>query len=259
MGKRTSYTPGTFSWVDLATTDPAGAKVFYGAVFGWEAQDMPAGEAGTYSMLYRDGDAVGGLSELFEQQRAAGVPPSWLSYVTVESVDEVARRAGDLDGTVRSEPMDVLDSGRMAIVADPTGAVLGLWEPRAHIGAGRVNDPGCMCWNDIVTPDPEAAASFYTALLGWDIVELENAGGYRHIRNRGASNGGLMPSALAGGAPPHVLPYFNAGSIDDTAPTIEANGGRLVTEPMQVPAGRFAVARDGQGAAFGLIEGDMDD
>jgi predicted enzyme related to lactoylglutathione lyase len=165
-----------------------------------------------------------------------------LSYVTVESVDEVARRAGDLDGTVRSEPMDVLDSGRMAIVADPTGAVLGLWEPRAHIGAGRVNDPGCMCWNDIVTPDPAAAASFYTALLGWDIVELENAGGYRHIRNRGASNGGLMPSG-----------------IDDTAPTIEANGGRLVTEPMQVPAGRFAVARDGQGAAFGLIEGDMDD
>jgi predicted enzyme related to lactoylglutathione lyase len=259
MGKRTSYAPGTFSWVDLATTDPGAAKAFYGAVFGWEAEDSPVGDGIVYTVFSRDGDAVGGLYELLEQQRSAGVPPSWLSYVTVESVDDVARRAADLGGTVLSEPMDVMDSGRMAVVGDPTGAVLGLWEPRANIGAGRVNDPGYLCWNDVVTPDPASAAGFYADLFGWDIVEIENAGGYRHIRNRGASNGGLMPSAMAGNAPPHVLPYFNAGSIDDTARTIDDNGGRLVTEPMQVPAGRFAVAQDPQGATFALFEGDADD
>ncbi|HEX2236226.1 MAG TPA: VOC family protein [Actinomycetota bacterium] len=259
MGHRTSYAPGTFSWVDLGTTEAGAAKGFYGAVFGWEARDTPAGEDRSYTMLFRDGDLVAGLYEMDEHQRGAGMVPNWLSYVTVESVDDAARRAAELGGTVVRAPMDIQDSGRMAVVADPTGAVLGLWEPRAHIGAQRVNDVGALCWNDVVTPDPAAAASFYTDLLGWEITELDQAGGYRHIRNRGASNGGLMPSAMAGNPPPHVLPYFNAGSIDDTARVIHDRGGRLVTQPMQVPAGRFAVAQDPQGAAFALFEGDVDD
>ena len=260
MGRRTEYDPGTFSWVDLATSDPSAAKAFYAAVFGWAAEDQPAGEVGTYTILRKDGDDVAALYRMRDDQRAAGVPPSWLCYITVTSVDETAERALRLGGVGLAEPFDVLQSGRMAVIRDPTGATLALWEPRAHIGAARVNDPGCLCWNDLVTPVPETAEHFYEELLGWRTAEVEAGGGYRVIYNRGRSNGGMLPAALVGeGVPPHWLPYFNAGRLDDATSNVEASGGHIVAGPRQVPAGRFAVAQDPQGASFALFEGDADD
>ena len=113
MGKRKRYEPGTFCWVDLATTDPTGAKNFYGELFGWEAVDMPAGEAGTYTMLRLDGDEVCGLYELDAGRREQGILPHWFSYVSVEDADVTARKARSLGGTVHGEAFDVLEDGRM--------------------------------------------------------------------------------------------------------------------------------------------------
>jgi hypothetical protein len=96
MGKRESYEPGTFCWVDLTTTDPAGAKAFYTSLFGWEAEDVPAGEAGTYTLLRLDGDEVCGLYEMDAGSRQGGVPPHWLSHVRVEDADAVASSTGGL-------------------------------------------------------------------------------------------------------------------------------------------------------------------
>ena len=145
MGKRTDYPAGTFSWVDLATTDPDGAKSFYGALFGWDAEDMAAGGAGTYTRLRLGGDDVAGLYRQGDDQRDAGIPPNWLSYVTVDDVTETTGRARELGATVVGEPLEVMDVGRMAVIQDATGATVALWEPRRHIGAGRVNDTGCQC------------------------------------------------------------------------------------------------------------------
>src|SRR3954452_1606094 len=100
MGERTSYAPGTFSWVDLATTDVEAARGFYGALFGWESEDVPAGENATYTMLRKDGLDVAAMYAMREDQQAAGVPPHWLSYVTVADVDATAARAAELGGTV---------------------------------------------------------------------------------------------------------------------------------------------------------------
>src|ERR671917_2830351 len=125
MGKRERYEPGTFCWVDLATTDPAGAKAFYGELFGWEAEDMPAGEAGTYTMLRLDGDEVCALYELAAGRREQGIPSHWLSYVSVEDAYATASRARELGGTVFGEAFDIDGDGRMVVVQDPTGAVLG--------------------------------------------------------------------------------------------------------------------------------------
>ncbi len=171
MGRRRGYTNGTFSWADLATTDPEGAKAFYGGLFAWQPEDV-AGAAGTYTMLRLDGDAVAGLFPQPDEQRVAGVPPRWLCYVTVDRLDETVSRAAELGGTVLSGRLDVEDAGRVAVVADPGGARLALWEPRANIGATRVNDPGCLCWNDLVTEDPEGAAHFYGGLFGWETDEV---------------------------------------------------------------------------------------
>src|SRR5918995_2149725 len=157
MGKRERYEPGTFCWVDLQTTDREGAKAFYGELFGWEAEDMPAGDAGTYTMLRLDDDEVCGL---YEMQPEQVIPPHWFSYVSVEDADATASRASELGGTAFGETFDIDDSGRMAFVQDPAGAMLGVWQARQHIRARRGNDPGCITWNELQTPDPQVTAAF---------------------------------------------------------------------------------------------------
>ena len=181
MGRRERYEPGTFCWVDLATTDPAGAKTFYGELFGWEAEDMLAGKAGTYTMLRLGGDEVCALYELDLKRREQGIPPHWLSYVTVEDADATAARARELGALVFRETFDVLDSGRMSIIQDPTGAVLAAWQPWAHIGASRVNDPGCLTWNELQTRDPETAAAFYADLFGWETKPVKAEGTLAYV------------------------------------------------------------------------------
>ena len=262
MGKRDRYEPGTFCWVELQTTDWESAKAFYGELFGWEAEDMPAGDAGTYTMLRLDGDEVCGLYEMEAERREQGIPPHWFSYVSVEDADATAARARELGGTVYGEAFDVLDSGRMAVIQDPTGAVLGAWQPRAHIGARRVNDPGCLTLNELHTRDPEASITFYAGLFGWETEVMEENGKqvYGNIKNAGFLNGGLMPmSEEHGEAPSYWLPYFTAPSIEGAGEKIRELGGEVMAGPLDVPAGRIAVASDPQGAAFALFEGETDD
>jgi predicted enzyme related to lactoylglutathione lyase len=250
MGERTSYAPGTFSWAELATTDAGGAKAFYTALLGWDYEDNPVGEGQVYSMARRDGRYVAALFE------GSDGPPHWNCYVTVESVDTTAALAGEHGGGVLAEPFDVMDVGRMAVVADPTGAALCLWESRAHIGAGLVNTPGAMTWNDLVTPDPEAAAAFYGALFGWTTMEIPDSGGYRVIRNGERSNGGIMPHAEA---PPSWMPYFGHEDVERAAADVDGLGGRVLNGPMDIGQGRIAVIADPQGAVFALWTGSYED
>ncbi len=149
MGKRERYEPGTFSWVDLSTSDADGAKVFYGELFGWEFEDNEVPGGGVYTMCYVQGDAVAAIVQQNEQ------PGHWNSYVTVVSSDETAAKARQLGAKVFEEPFDVMEAGRMAVLADPSGAVLCVWQPRAHAGARRVNDIGCLTWNELQSRDPE--------------------------------------------------------------------------------------------------------
>jgi predicted enzyme related to lactoylglutathione lyase len=253
MGERTSYPHGTFSWVDLATTDQEGAKAFYGELFGWEGEDMPAGEGVTYTMYRLGGQYVAASGPQMEDEKAAGIPPHWNSYVTVDDVDATAARATELGGAVLAGPFDVFDAGRMAVVRDPTGAVVSLWEPRQMAGAGLVNDPGSLTMNELATPDPERAKEFYEALLGWT-VELDPT--YSQIRVGNRLNAGLRHETQA---PPHWLPYFTVSSADDATTTVRGGGGRVLVEPMDIPAGRVAVFMDPAGAAFAVFEGEVDD
>jgi uncharacterized protein len=262
MGKRERYEPGAFCWVDLATTDPAGAKAFYGELFGWEAEDMPAGEAGTYTMLRLGGDEVCALYEMDAARSEQGIPPYWFSYVSVESADAAASRARELGGTVYGEAFDVLDSGRMAVIGDPTGAAVGVWQPLAHIGADRVNDPGCFTWNELQNRDPEAAAAFYATLFGWETEPQKDEGklAYVLIRNAGHTNGGIMPiTEQHGDAPPYWLVYFTVPSCDAAVEKVRGLGGEVLAGPLDLGAGRIAVVSDPQGAVFALFEGETDD
>jgi predicted enzyme related to lactoylglutathione lyase len=260
MGTRTSYEPGTFSWVELATTDRDDAKRFYGGLFDWDCDDGARLEGSTIARL--DGEAVAGITD---QPASQGVPPSWVSYVTVASADESATRAGELGGTVHAGPFDIGDAARVAVVADPTGAAIGLWEARNSIGAERVNGPGCLTSNELATDDVDAASKFYRELLGWAIEEVDTGGGPRYwlIHGEGAlegRNGGVRELGRPGeGMTPNWMPYFTTESAGKALVRAEELGGTTLMPATQIPAGIIAAVRDPQGAGFSIFEGDVDD
>ena len=252
MGERTSHAPGTFCWVDLSTTDTEGAKAFYTGLFGWDTEDNPIPEGGVYTMLSKGGKAVGALSAVQQQ----GQPPAWNSYVTVESADDSAAAVGEHGGTVVIGAFDVMDVGRMAVVQDPMGAFFSLWEPRASIGAERVNEPGALTLNQLNTSDSERAQEFYSGVFGWRFEQVAEGDvpPYWGIYNGDRLNGGMMEEQ-----PSAWLVYFGSDSVDDDAGRVGELGGQVIVPPMSVPGGRILVAQDPQGAVFALFDGRFDD
>jgi hypothetical protein len=260
MAERTQYTPGTFSWADLSTPDQDGAKAFYTALFGWDVQDNPVGDDMVYSMMLIDGKPVAAISPQPEQQREAGVPPMWNSYVTVEDADATAAKAAELGGNVHAPAFDVMDVGRMAVIADPQGAFFEVWQPKLHIGANLVNGPGMLSWNELHTNDLDGATSFYTGLFGWTTSDMDMGGDtYRVVSVDGHGNGGIS-TMLMPGAPPHWLVYLGSEDLEVSAAKISELGGTVVQPPMDIGEGnRIAVAQDPQGAWFALYAGNFED
>jgi predicted enzyme related to lactoylglutathione lyase len=257
MGPRTTYAPGTFSWVDLATTDAAAARSFYTALFGWETEDTDAGDGSVYTICQIGGDAVCALYEMSNEARGAA-PPRWTSYVTVERVDDTVARARELGGALSSDAFDVLDAGRMAIVEDPLGAAVAVWQPRARIGAERVNDVGCLCMNELATSDVDAARSFYEPLFGWTTERIDTGPDgpvMLALHNRGKLNGTLSEDR---NGPPQWRPYFTVESTEAACAKARDLGAQPLLEPIAIPDGSIAIALDPQGALFALFEGRVD-
>jgi predicted enzyme related to lactoylglutathione lyase len=257
MGERTKYSPGTFSWTDLSTTDQGAAKQFYSQLFGWDAIDNPVGEGVVYSMMQIGGKDVAAISPQPEQQRDAGVPPVWNSYITVESADAAADRAQKLGATVHAPAFDVMDVGRMAVIQDPQGAFFEVWEPKLHIGASLVNVPGALAWNELASTDPDASADFYRELFGWKIEPFEGMEGYLGIQtSAGNSNGGIR--AATENEPSYWLVYFGAEDADAVAAKATDLGATTLVQ-MDIGVGKIAVLQDPQGAVFALYAGRFDD
>jgi predicted enzyme related to lactoylglutathione lyase len=258
MGERTQYTPGTFCWTDLTTSDQTAAKGFYASIFGWEAEDMPVGDGAVYSMQRLDGKDVGAISPQQQAQVDAGAPPAWNSYVSVESADAAAEKASELGATVMAEPFDVMDVGRMAVIQDPQGAFILVWEPGRHFGASLVNAAGALAWNELASPDLDASAAFYGALFGWTFEAPEGTPiPYRLIKNGDANNGGI--SQVQPGAPPHWLNYFGSDDVAATLSEVESLGGGVLLAADDIGMGTIGIARDAQGATFGLFAGQFED
>ncbi len=259
MGERTKYTPGTFSWADLSTTDLEGAKDFYGGLFGWQADDRPVGDGMVYSMQQIGGKSVAAISPQMEDQRKMGLPPIWNSYVTVDSADDVAAKAGELGANVHAPPFDVMDVGRMAVIQDPQGAFFMIWEPKTTIGAELVNVPGALCWNELYTGDLDGAKSFYNGVFGWDWQEFEaSPDPYFVIMNQGSGNGGVRGLAEPD-MPPNWLVYFAVEDIDAALAKVSELGGETMMGPMDIGIAKVAVIKDPQGGVFALYAGQLEE
>jgi predicted enzyme related to lactoylglutathione lyase len=256
MAEFTAYAQGTPSWVDLATIDPEGAKRFYQRLFGWSYR-TESGDWGSYTMCLLRDKTVAGLFEQPQGERDLGIPPHWLTYLSVDSVDESAARASQSGGVVVVPPMDVLDSGRMATVQDPAGAFVSFWEARSHIGAELANEPGTVSWNELQVHDTEAAKTFYESVLGISSHTSDTASGapYTTFLVGGRSVAGMMEISKSWGpVPPHWDVYFAVEDTDTTLEVAVAAGGRVDVPAMDIPAvGRFAGVTDPQGAMFFIL------
>lgn len=244
------YAHGVPSWVDVGTPDLGRAREFYGQLFGWDVPEGPP-EAGGYRIAQLRGQPVAGVGP----QMNPDVPPSWNTYVNVDSADAVTAAVAAHGGQVVVAPMDVLEAGRLAMLADPAGAVLGLWQARQHLGAGIVNEPGTYCWSELVTTDVEGAARFYGEILGWGAKPAGDGMPYTEWQVGGGSVGGMLPkpAEMPAEVPPHWAVYFAVDDADRAVERIGELGGSVMMGPMDIQPGRFAVAADPGGASFNVI------
>lgn len=243
------HAPGAPCWAELTTTDRKAATAFYREIFGWEMVETPMGPDEVYVILQKRGRDAAALY----QQREAGIPSHWTIYFSVASADAAAEQVKALGGAVVAGPFDAMEYGRMAAVADPTGATFALWEARKNPGIGIEGEPGTFCWSELMTPDAEAARRFYTALFGW-IVKGDAHYTEWHLGDRGI--GGMMETKGEQwqGVPAHWMPYFWVESCDATAASIQALGGHVRVPPNDIPdVGRFAIVGDPQGAGFAIF------
>lgn len=257
MPERDGYDHGVPSWVDLGTTDVADAKRFYTRLFGWDAMDMPTGQEGMdYTIFAKAGKTVAGAGSLPQDMADAGAPPFWNTYVNVDDVDATVGKVEAAGGSVIMPAMDVMDQGRMAYVADSTGAAIGFWQPGVHKGAQVVNEPGALVWNELMTDDVETAKAFYAAALGWDEETGEMEGGpvYTSFKVGDRYVAGMMERTADMQFPNYWNVYFAVADIDAAAAKVTELGGSLMSEPFDTPVGRMTVAADPQGATFSIIE-----
>jgi uncharacterized protein len=270
MSERDGYEPGVPCWVDTWQPDADTAVAFYTELFGWEVEDtMPPDTPGKHFMCRLRGRDVAAIASRPEQ--APQSEPAWGTYVWVGSVDATAARATDAGGTVVMEPFDALDGGRIAVVADPAGAVLGVWQPGAHKGAQLVNEPGAWSMSVLNTRHREEAKAFYGDVFGWT-TESFGAGGDEIFMWRLPGFVGGEPQQpvprdvvatmipmgrdVPDDAPPFWSVDFWVGDVDGTVDRTRQLGGTVIAPPYDIPGAelRQAVVADPQGAAFSVTE-----
>lgn len=246
MAEMTRYEHGVPSWVDMGAPDPQAALGFYSRLFGWDGQDMGE-EAGHYTIVSKGGKMVAAISPA----QSPG-PPWWATYINVDDVDQVTKKAEAAGGEVIVAPMDVMSAGRMAVYRDTTGAFISAWQPGDHLGAQLVNEPGSFTWCELATSDLEKSKRFYADTFGWSWGGTPE---YAQAQVSGRSIAGVMPrpEAIPAEVPDHWLVYFATTDVDKDAATAQSLGATQVVEPTDIPGmGRFAVLLDPQGAVFAL-------
>jgi predicted enzyme related to lactoylglutathione lyase len=255
MSERTSYEPGTPSWVDLSTPDPEGAKRFYGELFGWEAEDAgPAEETGGYAMFRLRGKQVAGVGPLMDENQ----PAVWSTYISTDDADAAVARATDAGGQAMFDPMDVMDAGRMTVLMHPAGGAVGVWQPARHTGAELVNEPGTLTWNQLHTRDQAGAGAFYEAVFGWKLGDFGGMPMF-NLGERGIASVADMPPGTPDQVPAFWMTIFASADTDATAAKAAELGGQVVAEPFEIEGvGRFAVLADPQGVVFGVISAPPD-
>jgi predicted enzyme related to lactoylglutathione lyase len=265
MSERDGYEPGVPCWIASVHADPEQAVDFYTRLFGWEAANtMPPNAPGRYYVCTLRGRDVAAIGT-----RRGGEAPSvaaWGTYIWVESADDAVRKVVDAGGSLLVEPFDLLDAGRLGVVADPAGAVFSVWQPWAHRGAQVVNEPGAWSMSVLNSPDTERAKEFYGAVFGWEPEAMDET--VTMWRLPGFVGGEpqqpvprdvvavLIPLTDPDTVTPHWNVDFWVGDLDATVEAAPRLGGTVVVPPYEVPGTplRQAVLADPQSASFSVTQ-----
>ena len=271
MNERDGFPAGVPAWIDTNQPDPEAAASFYAALFGWQFQDRSAGGSAGYLVASLDGREVAAVAA----QPQGGSASTWNTYVAVHSADASAAKVRDAGGTVVTLPFDLHGLGRVAICADRSAAVFGLWQPGSVKGAQAVNRPGTWNFSELNTSDADGAKRFYGAVFGWEADEVDMGAmagvmvrlpGYADyleqfdpgLRQRHADFGAppgfsecvawILP--LQAGEVPHWNVTFAVADTDAVASRARELGGGVVVEPFDIAPVRSSVIRDPAGARF---------
>lgn len=245
----TKYPQATFCWADIASTDMPKTTEFLKSLFDWNTQEFPTSEGRpNYTMFMKNDKFVAGGKPGFDPK----LPSFWSNYISVDNVDEVAAKAESLGGKITMPAMDVMDTGRMAVIQDPTGAQVGLWQKITFPGAQLVNTVGAMCWNELYTKDVEKAKDFFEKLLGWTF-ETDDTG-YTMIKNNGRANGGIFQITEAMPMPPCWMVYFTVANLTESVKKATDLGGKVWMAEKEIGVGKIATLSDPTGAGMVLIE-----
>jgi predicted enzyme related to lactoylglutathione lyase len=253
MGIRdTAWPAGTPCWVDLLVADVAQARAFYTRLFGWSIHEEPP-EAGGYWIAEVDGRDVCGMAPKLD---AADLPTAWTTYFATGDAEVTAEKIMTAGGQLLLEPFDVLGAGRMAMAADPDGAVFGLWEARAHTGAKLTGEPGALIWNVNLSRDLAGNKAFYQAVFGYAFGDVQAAGSrYATVHLNGSVIGGIGELAAGPSAaePAHWSAYFAVADTDAAVARVAEIGGSVIAPAWDAPCGRVAVVSDDQGGVFSVL------
>ncbi len=257
MSIRTSPWPqGVPCWVDLAVPEVGAVSSFYAEVLGWSIEST-GDEYGGYVIAHVDGAATAGIGP-----QQAGGPAAWTLYLATDDADHTADAIGRHGGKVLLAPSEVGPVGRMLVAADPTGAVFGVWQAAEHIGAGLVNEPGGLVWEDLRSPDPEMARAFYRSVFGYQTEPVPAAGPDFETFGRPGEAfplGGMGGLEGADGAPAHWVVYFAVADTERTVEVAERAGGEVLATDLESSFGAMAGLRDPAGATFWVLQTDGTD
>lgn len=256
-GYEREYAAGTPAWVDLASPDLVVSARFYGGLFGWDtALRGPAELTGGYLTFQVQGRDVAGMGPL-----AAGDPPAWTTYVVVHDADETEAAVVANGGATLIAPRNVVDSGRTALLADPTGAVFAIWQPGEHQGADLLGMAGSLCWTQLASRNIEAAKRFYSTVFGWEgFTTPYETSTYTRFHLDGCEVAGMieMDRSWPRDLPSHWMAYFAVDDCDEIADLAIELGGDIAVEPYDMAGmGRAAVLGDPHGAVFTVLVPEM--
>lgn len=256
MAKFDTYDQGTPAFIEHSSADPQASKDFYGQLFGWSFEDnkMTGGDGedlGTYSIAMLGEDRIAGLGPIMADSQ----PSSWGVYLAADDVDDAVAKAREAGGQVLAEPVDLPGQGRMAWVADPSGAAVGLWQDKGFAGSQRANEHGTNIWNELVTADLDKATPFYDQVLGLKAESMDMEGGAYTVLNVNGRPVGGTSAPQAEGIPAHWNVNFNVDDADASIALAEQLGATTIAPAFDVPGiGRLGVLQDPQGASFVVMQ-----
>jgi predicted enzyme related to lactoylglutathione lyase len=243
---------GAPCWIDLMSLDTDKSIAFYSDLFGWRAEQGGA-EYGGYISLYQ-GDAI--VAGLMRNEPDSEFPDGWTTYLSSSDIHATTDAAVKAAGTILLPPMDVVRMGAMAIISDPGGASVGVWEPKEHTGFTAHGTAGTPFWHELHTRDYPAVVPFYQNVFGWQTEITGDTDEFRYtVQVSGPDQfAGIMDARgfLPEGVPSNWQVYFGSADVDATLERIVELGGTVVEKAEDTPFGRLAGATDPNGARFKL-------